>query len=101
MTILRVDPGIVRFGIRVDTRQQWGAIFFGKRALVFWGTGEETQAEEDKAKIRREARQRCLDEVVSLICDMRIERGIGVDVTRAYYLAVQTANRKRSYAEWE
>jgi len=39
-------------------------------------------------------RQRCIEEIVSLIRGEEIESGIGVDVERAYRLAVQAANRK-------
>lgn len=44
--------------------------------------------EELKAKIRREARNRCLDEIESLANGESIEHGIGLDVERVYSLSV-------------
>lgn len=54
----------------------------------FMATGEE------KREIIRDTRQRCLDEFVALIRGEKIESGIGTDVMRAYYLAVQAAGQK-------
>lgn len=46
------------------------------------------------AEITRKARERCLNEIVAIICDIHIDKGIGVDVARAYALALQTASKK-------
>jgi hypothetical protein len=50
-------------------------------------TAPETEsAEEHDARIRREARKRCLDEFAAFSKDMQIEHGIGADVIRVYAL---------------
>lgn len=51
-------------------------------------------SKEGKAEIRRSSRMRCLDEVTALIRGDDMYSGIGSDVKRAYYFAVQAANRK-------
>jgi hypothetical protein len=47
------------------------------------------EAKEREAAIRREARQRCIDEIMALTCGLSIEAGVGEDIRRAYLLSVQ------------
>lgn len=48
----------------------------------------------EQAEMRRDVRRRCLDEVTALIRGEDMYSGIGADVKRAYYFAVQAASRK-------
>ena len=52
--------------------------------------------EEREAEIRREARDRCLDEIEALSKGEDIEFGVGVDVNRAYYLAIHRYSQKQN-----
>jgi len=40
MTTLKVDDGVLLFGLRVNMKERWAALFFGKWAVVVCGTGE-------------------------------------------------------------
>lgn len=40
MTILKVDPGILLFGVGINIPQRWVKILFGKRAVVIYGEGK-------------------------------------------------------------
>lgn len=48
----------------------------------------------EQAEIRRDVRRHCLDEVTALIRGEDMYSSIGADVKRAYYFAIQAANRK-------
>jgi hypothetical protein len=57
----------------------------------FYPNKEETQDERD-ARIRRESRQRCLDEFECLSKNDR--SNVGVDVERVYLLSIQRAEQQ-------
>lgn len=40
MTILKVDDGVLLYGLRINVAAKWAAIFFGKQGLVIMGRGE-------------------------------------------------------------
>ena len=66
-------------------------------ANFWWQYRRFMAAGEEQRELIQRSRQRCLDEVVALIRGEKIASGIGVDVTRAYYLAVLAAGKKETY----
>lgn len=45
--------------------------------------------DEREAEIRRETRQRCIDEIMALTYGLAIDSGVGEDIRRAYLLSMQ------------
>ena len=50
-----------------------------------------------KAEIRREARQRCLDELEAFSKGEEIESGVGTDVERVYLLLLQRHENRQGF----
>lgn len=71
------------------------AILIGIVAAIYSDIPRERKrADKERGEVIRASRQHCLDEVTAVIRGDDMYSGIGSDVKRAYYFAVQAASRK-------
>lgn len=40
MTIMKIDPGVLLFGLRINMKEPWAGLFIGKYGIVILGEGE-------------------------------------------------------------